>query len=126
MTLQFELWHLITISLSIVGGFWAMAKVIGSQNQRYLDERFESQESMRLSYHQQVSERLVRIEAASREESARWLQVERELHKLQIELPREYVRREDYVMAVASIMAKLDRISMKFENLILRGAKNYE
>ena len=46
--------------------------------------------------------------------------------QLKAELPLNYVRREDYVQAIATIMAKLDAMSMRFENILLRGAKNYE
>ncbi len=126
MNLEIQLWQLVCLLLAFFSAVGAVSKLLLGQTLKHLDARFSSQEQIRMAEHSQISERLNRIEAASREESARWLQVERELHKLQIELPREYVRREDYVMAVASIMAKLDGISMKFENLILRGAKNYE
>ena len=42
-------------------------------------------------------------------------------YTLKADLPLNYVRREDYVQAVATIMAKLDAMSMRFENILLRG-----
>ena len=39
---------------------------------------------------------------------------------------RSAMRREDYVQAVATIMAKLDGISLRFENILLRGVKHHE
>ena len=52
--------------------------------------------------------------------------MEREILQLKAELPLNYVRREDYVQAVATIMAKLDAMSMRFENILLRRAKDHE
>jgi hypothetical protein len=42
---------------------------------------------------------------------------------LKAELPLHYVRREDYVQAVATIMAKLDAMALRFENILLKGEK---
>ena len=43
--------------------------------------------------------------------------------KLKAELPLHYVRREDYVQAIATIMAKLDAMALRFENILLRGER---
>ena len=52
--------------------------------------------------------------------------LERDFLQMKAELPLNYVRREDYVQAVATIMAKLDGISLRFENILLRGVKHHE
>ena len=49
-----------------------------------------------------------------------------ELLKLQADMPLHYVRREDYVQSTATIMAKLDAISLRFENVLLQRGKNHE
>ena len=64
------------------------------------------------------------LELASRAERDQWQRVERELLNLKAELPLHYVRREDYVQAIATIMAKLDAMALRFENILLRGKNN--
>jgi hypothetical protein len=44
-----------------------------------------------------------------------WQRLERELLQLKADLPLGYVRREDHVQVVASILSKLDAMAMKFE-----------
>ncbi len=103
MTLQIELWHLITLAISVIGAFFALVKMLLSQHQRHQDARFDS------------------IEKAAKEEAGHWQRVERELLTLKADLPLHYVRREDYIQAVATIMAKLDAMALRFENLLLKG-----
>ena len=93
---------------------------------RRMNDRFELQDANTTANQQQVALRLTGLEAASRAERDQWQRVERELLNLKAELPLHYVRREDYVQAIATIMAKLDAMSMRFENILLRGQKNHE
>ena len=74
----------------------------------------------------QLVTRLESIEQASRAEAGNWQRVEREILQLKAELPLNYVRREDYVQSTATIMAKLDAISLRFENVLLQRGKNHE
>lgn len=119
MTLQIDFWQLLGFLVSLLGALWAVAKAGLTQAQRAHDTTMNS-----------LFTRLKGLEEASREEAsadaANWQRVEREILQLKAELPLNYVRREDYVQAVATIMAKLDAMSMRFENILLRGAKNHE
>ena len=115
MTLQIDFWQLLGLLLSGLGALWGVVKVAAAQAQRHQD-----------AAHAQLVARLESIEQASRAEAGNWQRVEREILQLKAELPLNYVRREDYVQAIATIMAKLDAMSMRFENILLRGAKNYE
>ena len=38
MTPHLEPWHLVLLALSILGGYWALAKIIGAQFQRGLND----------------------------------------------------------------------------------------
>ena len=119
MNLQIDFWQLIGLSISFLGvgwtAVWAMARVALSQAQRHQDAN-----------HAQLITRLEAIEQSAREEAGNWRRVEREIMQLKAELPLNYVRREDYAQAVATIMAKLDAVGMRLENILLRGAKNHE
>ncbi|MDZ7862660.1 hypothetical protein [Acidovorax sp.] len=114
MNLQIDFWQLVGLLLSGLGALWGVIKVAAAQAQRHQD-----------ATHAQLIARLDSIEAASRIEAANWQRLEREILQLKAELPLNYVRREDYVQAFATIMARLDAINMRFENILLRG-KNHE
>lgn len=126
MTSQLELWHFVLLGLSVLGGYWALTKIIAAQFQRSVNERFAAQDKALAAHYQAMTARLDSIESAGRADAANWQRVEREILQLKAELPLNYVRREDYVQAVATIMAKLDAMTLRMENILLRGARNHE
>ena len=126
MKVELELWHMILLLMAFFGAVAGGCKLLLAELLKHQDFRADVQDRSRAEFRRTFIERLDRVDAANKEEGSHWLRVERELHKLQLDLPREYVRRDDYVQAVASIMVKLDGMSMKFENILLRGAKNHE
>ena len=116
MTLQIDFWQLLGLFFAGIGAFWGVLKAAAAQT-------LARQEAA----HAQLVQRLDSIESSSREEAANWKRVEREILQLKADLPVNYVRREDYVQAVATIMAKLDAISLRFENILLqRGGRDHE
>lgn len=122
MQVTLDLWHVISLAVSFFGASAAAGKLLLSQTQRHLDERFNSQESARAANHEQVSRRLDSIEASAREEMGNWQRIERDLLKLQADMPIHYVRREDYIRGQSVIEAKLDALSSKLEAAQLRAA----
>ena len=115
MTLQIDFWQLLGLLLSGLGALWGVVKMAAAQAQRHQD-----------AAHLQLVARLESIEQASRAEAGNWQRVEREILQLKAELPLNYVRREDYVQSTATIMAKLDAISLRFENVLLQRGKSHE
>ena len=115
MTLQIDFWQLLGLLLSGLGALWGVVKMAAAQAQRH-----------QAAAHAQLVARLESIEQASRAEAGNWQRVEREILQLKAELPLNYVRREDYVKSIATIMAKLDAISLRFENVLLQRGKNHE
>jgi hypothetical protein len=124
MILQIEFVWLVGLLLAFFGACAAAGKLLLSQTQRHLDKRFEAQEQARSTNHDQLSGRLDRIEAVSREDAAQWQRVERDLLRLQADMPLHYVRREDYIRGQSVIEAKLDGLGTKLENAQLRAFKN--
>lgn len=110
MKIEFELWHLVTLLLTLVGAFFTLFKALLGQQLKHIDAAFAAQNT-----------RLSAIEQANKDEVGNWHRVEREILQLKAELPLNYVRREDYVQAVATIMAKLDAMSLRMENILLKG-----
>jgi bacterioferritin (cytochrome b1) len=127
MSITVDFWHLV----GLLGAFLVFAagagKLLLDQSQRHLDERFSTQEKARAEQAEQLSTRLNGLEQVNRDETVQWQRVEREILQLKADLPLNYVRREDYVQALATIMARLDAINMRFENILLiLGGKNHE
>ena len=126
MQVTLDLWHVISLAVSFFGASAAAGKLLLSQTQRHLDERFNSQESARAANHEQVSRRLDSMEEAARSEMGNWQRIERDLLKLQADMPLHYVRREDYIRGQSVIESKLDGLALKIENVQLRAVKGGE
>jgi hypothetical protein len=98
----------------VVGSHWALLKVAVSQFERRLDERFAAQEKAREEGQKSWQERVNRMESRQEE-------IEKDVRRILIELPREYVNRTDYVRRETVIEAKIDQLSLRIQNWILGG-----
>ena len=126
MQVTLDLWHVISLAVSFFGASAAAGKLLLSQTQRHLDTRFTAQETARAANHDQVSRRLDSMEEAARSEMGNWQRIERDLLKLQADMPLHYVRREDYIRGLSGIVSKLDGLALKIENVQLRAVKGGE
>lgn len=79
MTIELNLANLIFILIALVGAFWALVKLIVGQYEKSLDTRFKT-----------LSET---IESAQKTT----IQLERDFLNFQAEIPRTYLRRDDYM-----------------------------
>ncbi|WP_027996508.1 hypothetical protein [Simplicispira psychrophila] len=122
MTLQIEFWQLLGLLLSGLGVFWGVVKHSLGQSQHHLDERFTLQDAAREANHKALATRLDGMEQINRDEAAQWQRIERDLLKMQAEMPLHYVRREDYIRGQSVIEAKLDALGSKLEAAQLRAA----
>lgn len=126
MQVTLDLWHVISLAVSFFGASAAAGKLLLSQTQRHLDTRFTAQETARAANHDQVSRRLDSMEEAARSEMGNWQRIERDLLKLQADMPLHYVRREDYIRGQSVIESKLDGLALKIENVQLRAVRGGE
>lgn len=103
--MQFELTtqEVIGFVITLLGAFWGLAKMLLSQTQKQITDQF-GQITTHLNKQEEMNRRL-----------------EREVMELKAQLPREYVRREDYVQQVAMILTKLDSMQLRTENIILQS-----
>lgn len=115
MSLQIDFWQLMGLLVSGLGVLVGVMKFGVAQAQKHQE-----------AAHAQLIARLDAIEATGRADASNWQRIEREILQLKAELPLNYVRREDYVQSIATIMAKLDGVSLRIENIFLRGAKPHE
>ena len=102
MQIEPSVQELIGFVITLMGTFWGLAKMLLSQTQKQITDQF-TQITNHLSQQQEIDRRL-----------------EREVLELKAQLPREYVRREDYVQQVAMMITKLDAMQPRSENLILQ------
>ena len=121
MTIQIELWHIVLLVLSALSGYCAQTKIGAALLQRGLDARFSAQDKTLDANHKSLAGRLDGIEAVGRSDAAQWQRVERELLKMQADMPLHYVRREDYIRGQSVIEAKLDALGSKLETAQLRA-----
>ncbi len=99
--------------LAIIGGYWALAKLVVAQFNAGLDTRFASLEEARKEGRKLFEERFRRMEMKQDD-------TEKDVRRILTELPREYVRREDWVRSQTIIEAKLDALALRIENSLLR------
>ncbi|MDR2155916.1 MAG: hypothetical protein LBE78_12990 [Burkholderiaceae bacterium] len=111
-----------SLVISFVGASAGAGKLMLSQMQRHLEDRFKAQEQARMANHEHLSRRLDAIELAARSEGDNWQRVERDFLRWQAEMPIHYVRREDYVRGQSIVEAKLDGLAAKIDNVTLRAA----
>lgn len=97
MNITVEFWQVVGLVVTIIGAFFTLAKMLLQGSQRSIDEKFK----------------LMGDHMRSQDESSRRL--ERDLMDLKAELPRDYVRREDYTQAIATITTKIDAMVLRIE-----------
>lgn len=110
MTIQLDTWQVILLISMLLGAFVGLLKLLLAQQLRHIDASFTSQ-----------NKRLDGIDQANKDESLQWQRLERELMRLQADLPVAYVRRDDYIRGQSVLEAKLDGLATKIENAQLRG-----
>ena len=124
MTVQIEFWQLITLLLAFLSFLFAAGRLLLSQIDRRLDDRFEAIEKARedgqASWRQTFTQHL----DEERRETELMRNIEREFLRFQADLPLQYVRREDYVRGQSVIEAKLDALYNKLEVVQMKGVNN--
>lgn len=91
MTIELNLPNLLFILFAMLGAFWALVKVIVGQYEKSLDTRFST-----------LAQTIAKDQEVTR-------QLERELLRLQSELPRLYVRQEDYRREFETLQLTIQR-----------------
>jgi hypothetical protein len=124
MTVQLELWQMITLLLTFFAASGAFGKVLLDQFEKRLGEKFRAQEQLRSEASARWDARFDELQKNSQQEAQNWHRVERELLKLQADLPREYVRREDHIRFETVITAKLDSLNTRLDLVLERNKKD--
>lgn len=112
MKVELELWHLILLLIAVVGGFWAMAQMLIVVSTKNIGEKFDA-----------ISALIRGQGELLKSQSEDMRRIERDLMGLKAELPRDYVRREDYTQTIATIMTKIDHATLLMQQAV-RDAYN--
>ena len=124
MTVQIEFWQLITLLLAFLGFLFAAGRLLLSQIDRRLSDRFETIEKAREEGQATWRQTFTQHLEEERRETDLMRSIEREFLRFQAELPLQYVRREDYVRGQSVIEAKLDALYNKLEVVQMKGVNN--
>ena len=107
MTFELTMANLISLAGLFFGALWALLKVIGAQAERRANEKFAALQSS-------ISQ--VGIDMRREADAARML--ETSFLRFQAELPRDYVRRDDFVQAIGSISTRIDNFALRVERAL--------
>lgn len=97
MKVELELWHLIVLLTTVVGAFWALAQMLIAASTKNVSDKFDAISALIQGQSQMLTN-----------QSEDMRRIERDLMGLKAELPKDYVRREDYTQQIATIMIKID------------------
>lgn len=107
---------------TLLGGAWAVGKVLTWQFNAGLDQRFKAQDAARLAGAQSLKDSLERNTAQSSETQAQLRNLEGHFFALKAELPEKYVRREDYIRGQQVLEAKQDALHSEIRLLAVNVA----
>ena len=128
MNLNLELGELIGWAFSLLGIFTTLVaglvKLLLVQFEKRLGERFAAQATARQTASRHWEDNFAKLLARQDKDAETVRQLEKSILQLQADLPIAYVRREDWVRGQTVIEAKLDGLALKFENLLLKGARH--
>jgi hypothetical protein len=107
MVIELTLGNAITLVALVVAALWAMAKLLGAQADRRLDERFDG-----------LAKTMGDIAASQDRNAAAVLELEREFRRHQADAARDFVRRDDFVRHVGVIETRIDNFALRMERAL--------
>lgn len=102
----------------------ALVKLLLWQFEKRLSERFASQDEARKEASKHWEESFAKVLERQDKDALALQQLERAFLNFKADLPLEYVRREDWARGHSIIEAKLDGLALRYENILLKGARN--
>lgn len=116
MILQIEFTWLVGLLLLFFGAVWAFGKVLVSQFDKRLDERFATQEVARTEAQEHWENRFMKIETLARS-------TDRDMLLMRGDLPNLYTRREDTIRNQSVLEARMDALMNEVKMLRIEGGK---
>lgn len=107
MVFELTITNLIYLAGLLLGALWTLLKIIGLQAEKRADDKFTALQS---------SIDAVSVDIRREADSARHL--ETSFLRFQAELPRDYVRRDDFVQAIGGINTRIDNFALRMERAL--------
>lgn len=107
MRIELELWHVLVMLMTVIGAFWALAQMLIKASQDHIGEKFGAMTELIKGQSEMI-----------RGQGDDMRRIERDLMGLKAELPRDYVRREDYTQTIATIMTKIDHATLLMQQAV--------
>ncbi|OBY60448.1 hypothetical protein [Pseudomonas sp. AU12215] len=114
----------ITLLSTFAGIVVGLVRLLLWQFEKRLSEKFAAQDEARREAGEHWEKNFAKVLERQDKDALAVQQLERAFLNFKAELPMEYVRREDWVRGQSVIEAKLDGLALKFENILLIGARN--
>ncbi len=113
MTFEVTFLELAGLALTLLGGFWGLAKMLINTTSMHLDERFD-----------RLQDNLDDMHTAQSKAADDMHRIDRDVMLLRAELPEKYVRREDHNKDVAMVLVRMDSMSLKLDHYFLKERAN--
>ncbi|WP_208508386.1 hypothetical protein [Variovorax paradoxus] len=107
MTVELTVSNVLFILAAFVAALWALVKVISSQQERRLSEKFAT-----------LGDQLAGVGKELRAEADATRKLEIAFHKAQAEIARDYVRRDDFLQAFGTITTRIDNMALRVERAL--------
>lgn len=111
MTVQLELWQLITLLVAFFGAVGAAGKILLDQIEKRLAVKFGAIEEARREGAKVWEQQFAALRTQANQEAAEWRRLERDFLAFQAKLPERFVMREDYIRGQSIIEAKQDALA---------------
>lgn len=125
MKVELEVWHLFLLVFAVVSAFWAIAQMLIKNSQEHIADRFTKVGEQIKAGQDHMAERFLAVTDQIRGQTDMirgqgddMRRIERDLMGLKAELPRDYVRREDYTQTIATIMTKIDHATLLMQQAV--------
>lgn len=107
MVFEVTLGNVITLVALVIAAMWALFKLVNVQQERRLNDRFDA-----------LSNAMEAVAKSQERNADATAQLEREFHKHQVDLARDYVRRDDFVRHMGSVETRIDNFALRMERAL--------
>jgi hypothetical protein len=108
MVFEVTLGNVIALLVSVVAALWALFKLVSVQQERRINERFDT-----------LTTAMEHVASSQKSNADATAQLEREFLRHQVELARDYVRRDDFVQVIGTINTRFDNFALRIEAAVL-------
>lgn len=112
MTFELTMANVITLFALFFTVLAALLKAIAWQAEKRSNEKFSALQAS-----------IDALAKVAREDAALVRQLETRIYQLQAELPRDYVRRDDFVQVLGQINTRIDNFALRVETAIFKSSQ---